>query len=156
VAIPTRPDHLGVTLWLTWAFFIVVLALRANNILDGSPKSGLMRLLIEAEIAPPPGTAHQMVMALDVLSLIMLVLVPIVILLYSTYRALQFRALVREATSQLLNGRSRLENQIEQLHWALRQRRDELDARHEQIARLETDLRQKSDELRWHEGRVAR
>jgi hypothetical protein len=156
VEVSTRPERLGLTLWLTWGFFAVLLALRANGVIDGSPKSPFMRLLIDLGIAPSPSGAYRLVTVLDVLSLIMLVLVPLLILLYYGYRALQFREVVREAGTDLKYERTRLDAQIEQLQSAARQKRDDLSARHEDIAKLEADLRKKLDDLNWHENRVAR
>jgi septal ring factor EnvC (AmiA/AmiB activator) len=156
VEVSTRPDRFGPTLWLTWGFFAVLLALRANGVIDGSAKSPFMSFLIGLGIAPSPGAAYRLVTTLDVLALIMLVLVPLVILLYYGYRALQFREVVRDAGTDVQYERTRLDSQIEQMQSASRQKRDELSGRHEEIAQLEGELRKKHDDLRWHEQRVAR
>lgn len=154
--IPTRPDRLGPTLWLTWGFFALMLALRANGMIDGSPQSPFMSLLIGLGIAPSPSGAYRLVMSLDVLALLMLGLVPLVIVLYYAYHALQFRELVRDVAGDIHYERDRLDVQIEQMQSAARQKHDALSARQEEIARLEADLRKKHDDLQWHEQRVAR
>lgn len=143
VTIPTRPDRFGLTLWLTWGFFAVLVALRANGSVDARPDSPFMRILADWGIAPTASGAYRLVTTLDVLTLAMLALVPVVIALYYAYRALQFREAVRDAATDLDYDRARLESQIEQMQAAAQQRRDALTARHAEIARLEADLR-------WH------